>query len=219
MRTLRLGTRPSRLAVKQAEEIRRLLPEIDFEIVVISTAGDEDKTTPLTETEGTDFFTGELETAILEGRIDAAVHSAKDLEENPPAGLTTAAVTVSVSGHDCLVSRNGLPLSALPRGAIVGTSSKNRKEAILRYRSDLAIKNIRGDIDERLAQLDGGKFDAIVVAHAALIRLGYEDRVAEIVPDTIARPHPLQGRLAVQVLKTREDLVRIFEGIDEKAKR
>jgi len=213
---LRIGTRPSPLAIRQVEEVQGLLPFLDLEIVVIYTRGDIDKTTPLSGTEGSDFFTRQIEEALLEGRIDAAVHSAKDMEDKMPEGLMIAAMTSSVSPYDCLVSRNKQGLGSLPPGSKVGTSSRKRKEAILRYRNDLTVKDIRGDIDERLMQLDKGDFDAIIMAYAGLIRLGRENRITEVLQPEIIEPHPLQGRLAVQIKRERKDLLEIFRKIDAK---
>jgi hydroxymethylbilane synthase len=214
MRILKIGSRPSRLAIKQVEEIKLLLPGIEVKAVPIETKGDRDKTTPLSGVEGTDFFTREIEEALIEGRIDAAVHSAKDLEETQPEGLTIVAMTGSLSPHDCLVSQSGKSLKKLPPGSRVGTSSQKRKESVIKYRPDLVVQDIRGNVEERLAQLDAGSFDAVIVAHAALIRLGLEYRIAEIIPRNIIEPHPLQGALAVQVRKDREDLIEIFRSID-----
>ncbi len=216
MLTLRIGTRPSPLAVKQVVEINILLPSVHFEIVKIDTEGDRNKTTPLDKMEGTDFFTRDIEDALLEGRIDAAVHSAKDLEDGIPDGLVIAATTRSISPYDCLVSRSHYRLKTLPARSIIGTSSRNRKEAILKYRKDLLVRDIRGDTGERLEQLDKGEFDAIIVAHAALIRLGHEDHFFEVIPEEVIKPHPLQGRLAVQVRKDRQDLMNLFRGINDK---
>ncbi|MGB3082445.1 MAG: hydroxymethylbilane synthase, partial [Candidatus Omnitrophota bacterium] len=153
---LKVGTRPSPLALKQVEEIQKKMPDIELYPAVIQTKGDKDKITPLTLMENSDFFTREIEQALLKGEIDIAVHSAKDLEENMPEGLTIAAVTRSIARHDVLVSKEGYMLYDLPKKAAVGTSSRNRKEGILKYRNDLIVKDIRGNIDERLAQLDGG---------------------------------------------------------------
>lgn len=214
MKVLKLGTRPSRLAIKQAEEIAALTPSIRFEIITIDTKGDKDKRTPLYKTEETDFFTKELEEALLSGDIDAAIHSAKDIENVIPEGLMIVATTASISPYECLVSPRYGTLTTLPPGAVIGTSSRKRKIAIHKFRDDLVMKDIRGSIEERLEQLDRGYFDAVIVAHAALIRLGYEDRISEIIPPDVIEPHPLQGRLAVQVRKDRLDLIKIFRGID-----
>lgn len=216
---IKVGTRPSNLALKQAQEIRRLLPEVRFDISPIGTKGDKDKVSPLNLHENTDFFTYEIEKALLNREIDVAIHSAKDLEEDPPKDLTIAAMTRSVSRFDALVAKGDFTLDTLPAGSIIGTSSRNRKIGVLKYRSDLATLDIRGNIDERFFQLDKGYFDAIIVAHAALIRLGYEDRVSQIIPLDIIQPHPLQGRLSVQVRKDRKDLIETFRSIDEKESR
>ena len=212
---INVGTRPSSLALKQVEEIQRLVPDLKFDRVPIKTKGDKDKRTPLDSQENTDFFTYEIERALLRRDIDVAIHSAKDLEDNPPQDLTIAAITRSISGFDSLVAKENLTLDTLPAGSTVGTSSRNRKLGILGYRNDLDAIDIRGNIDERLAQLDKGYFDAIIVAHAALIRLGYEDRSSQIIPLGIIEPHPLQGRLAIQIRKDRRDLLKIFRGLNE----
>ncbi|MCG2705223.1 MAG: hydroxymethylbilane synthase, partial [Candidatus Omnitrophica bacterium] len=122
----------------------------------------------------------------------------------------------SISPLECLVSRGNLSLNELPPGARVGTSSLKRKESLLRFRNDLVVEGIRGNIDERLAQLDSARYDAIIIAHAALIRLGYEQRIAQIIPREIIEPHPLQGRLCVQIRRDRCDLSDIFGSLNEK---
>lgn len=215
-RVLKIGVRPSALAVKQAEEVLAQLPQVSVSIVKIETRGDRDKVSPLSGKEESDFFTDGLEQALLKGEIDAAIHSAKDLEEVIPEGLILAAMTLTLSPFECLVSRGNLTLDKLPPAARVGTSSRKRKEAVISFRPDLLVQDIRGNIDERIEQLDSGKFDAIIVAHAALIRLGYRQRIAQIIPQEIIKPHPLQGRIAVQVRKDRHDLRHIFKGLDEK---
>jgi len=215
-KSIKIGSRPSRLAIKQVEEIKLLLPEIDFQLITIYTKGDKDKASSLLNQQNSDFFTFELEQALLNNQIDAAVHSAKDLEKDLPQGLVVAALTNSISPLECLVSKNNIILKSLPRGSRIGTSSQKRKDAVLRFRPDLKIKDIRGNIDERLRQLENNEFDAIIVAHAAMIRLGYENRITQIIPEEIMEPHPLQGRLAVQVLESRRDLLDIFRSIDER---
>lgn len=214
MLTLKIGSRPSPLAIKQVEEISSLLPEILVKIIPIETRGDRDKTTHLSEMEGTNFFTHEIEKALISGHIDAAIHSAKDLESSLPDGLMIAAITHSISPFECLVSRGNIRLENLPFGAIIGTSSVKRKEAIIRFRSDLVVKDIRGDIDERLKQLDSGKFDALIIAHAALIRMGYEHRIAQIISEEIIKPHPLQGALAIEVRQNNPELVKLLSDLD-----
>ncbi len=213
---IRVGVRPSQLSLKQVEEIHLLVPELKFKVAPIKTKGDKDKLTPLSLKENSDFFTFEIEQALLNKKIDIAIHSAKDLEENIPQDLIIACMTKSISKLDSLVSRENFTLETLPTGSIVGTSSRKRKLAIFNYRKDLSTLDIRGDINERLFQLDKGYFDAIIVAHAALLRLGYKNRVSQIISSDIIQPHPLQGRLAVQVRKDRKDLRKIFRRIHEK---
>ncbi len=210
---IRVGSRPSKLALRQVEEIGKRLSGLTLQIVPIATRGDKDKHSSLFGREESDFFTAEIEQALLNGSIDAAIHSAKDIGRFPPPGLTIAALTSSISPFECLVSRGNLTLEQLPPASVVGTSSISRQEALLRYRPDLIVQGVRGDIDERLSQLDHGKFDALIVAHAALIRLGYNKRIAQVIPQEVILPHPLQGRLAVQVRRDREDLFRIFRRI------
>lgn len=212
MTVIKVGTRPSKLAIKQVEEISALLPSVQFKVFKIETKGDKDKKIPLSEVDGTDFFTSEIEQALLNRWIDAAIHSAKDLNANlTDERLAVVAVTSGLSVLECLVSRGGIKLDQLPLGAVVGTSSAKRKEAITRFRPDLIVKEIRGDIDERLKQLDDGKFDTLIMAHAALIRLGYQHRIAQVIPREIIEPHPLQGKLSVQILRDRHDLIQLFK--------
>jgi len=190
------------------------LPGFKFEVIPILSQGDKDKKTPLAFKEGSNFFTYEIEQALLEGRIDLAVHSAKDLEDNPPPGLVIAALTDSLSRFDCLVAAGNFNLDSLPPGSRIGTSSQNRKQAISKYRNDLVTLDIRGNVPERLFQLDRGNFEAVIVAEAALKRLGLEKRISQVIPLDILEPHFLQGRLAIQVRDTRKDLLKIFRSID-----
>lgn len=213
---IKIGIRPSLLAFKQAQEIQKKLPDTYMDIVQIKTSGDLDKTTPLCIKEKSDFFTDEIEQALLKGDIEAAIHSAKDLEEKGPEELAIVALTESVSPYDCLVSQNNLKLNQLPPQSRVGTSSQARKQGIVNFRSDLVVKDIRGNVDDRIRQLDNGDFEAIIVADAALIRLGLQRRISECINEDIIKPHPLQGRLAVQIKKSRSDLRKVFEVLDGK---
>ena len=213
---IRIGVRPSKLALKQAEEVQELLPWLQMEVISIETTGDKDKKSRLIDHEENNFFTYEIEQVLLHREIDVAIHSAKDLEKNIPEELAIVALTKSLSPWESLVSRGNLTLDRLAQGAVIGTSSSKRKEAIARFRSDLVLKDIRGNIEERLEQLDKGDFDAVIIAHAALLRLRLEYRISQIIPEDIIAPHPLQGRLAVQIRKDRIDLFEIFRRIHEK---
>jgi len=210
---IKVGTRSSRLALAQVDEIQTELKGISFEVVTIETKGDKDKETSLSLRENSDFFTYEIEQALLNKQVDIAIHSAKDLEDSPPPELEIIALTMSLSPFDCLVSQGNLTLDTLPNLSKVGTSSQNRKNSLIKYRNDLIIKDIRGNIDERLAQLDRGEFEAVIVAQAALMRLGYKKRISQVISSKIIKPHILQGRLAVQIRKDRDDLREIFAKI------
>ncbi len=205
--SFRIGTRKSPLAIKQAgeaiEELKRVYPGIEVDIVPIDTYGDKDRATPISEIEGTDFFTKEIDDALLRGDIDFAVHSAKDLPDKLVDGLEIALRTPSIDPYDCLVSKLGLKLAGLPLGARIGTSSLRRKAQLKRYRDDFQIVDIRGNIEERLRKLEDSDLDAIVIAAAGLIRLGLEHRITERLPFEILKPHPLQGSLALVVKKER----------------
>lgn len=203
MQTIRIGTRSSPLALKQVEEviapIGKAHPECRFDVVKMKTSGDMDKTIPLEKLEGTDFFTREIEKALLDGKVDLAVHSAKDMPDILPDGLEIAVVLKSIDPYDGLVSKNNLKLEELPPGAKIGTSSLRRKSQLRAFREDFQIFDIRGNIEERLKKLDEHDLDAIVIAAAGLIRLGLEDRITEKLPFHILKPHPLQGCLAIEI--------------------
>ncbi len=200
-KTYRIGTRTSPLALKQVEEILQTLgkfyPDFKAEVIGIDTYGDRDKITPISEIEGTDFFTKEIDEALLKSRIDFAVHSAKDLPDNLAPGLFIAAITKSIDPYDALVSKKNLKLDELKVGAKIGTSSLRRKAQLKNYRKDFQIVDIRGNIEERLKMLEETELDAIVIAACGLIRLELEDKITQRMPFEILKPHPLQGSLAV----------------------
>ncbi len=193
---------------------------VKFEIKTYETTGDKDKITPISNIEGTDFFTDAIDEALLNGEIDFAVHSAKDLPDVIPEGLTVACITESIDPYDVLVVRAGLEhlgsLDKLPYGTRIGTSSTRRKEQLKKYRSDFQIVDIRGNIEERLRLLDSqNSLDAIVIAAAGLIRLGLENRISQRIPFEILQPHPLQGCLAVVVKESDEELVNLFKRMNK----
>jgi hydroxymethylbilane synthase len=199
---LRVGTRPSPLAIKQTDELKKLFPLVNFEVVIISTLGDKNKITPLPSVEGSDFFTREIDQALFEREIDIALHSSKDLPDKLNDGLRVVLETKSISPFDVLVSKGKLKLKDLPYASRVGTSSRRRKNQIRALRQDLMIVDVRGNIGERLALIDAGKIDALVVAHAAIIRLGLEHMISEVFNGDDFIAHPKQGSLT---LVTRED--------------
>ena len=198
-RPLRLGTRASTLAVTQSTLVADALRALgaDVELVMIRTAGDQ--RAPDTAW-GEGAFVGALEAALLENRIDLAVHSAKDVPTKEDARLRIAAYPTRADPRDALVCRDrGGSLAALPHGARVGTDSQRRTAFLLARRPDLRMHPLHGNVDTRLARLDAGDTDALILAVSGLIRLGRTDRIGEILDATVVPPAPGQGSLAVQV--------------------
>jgi hydroxymethylbilane synthase len=194
---LTIASRGSQLALWQARWVGVKLSALGHEcrIEIIKTTGDKITDVPLAKVGGKGLFTKEIEEALLDGRADLAVHSLKDLPTELPAGLTLAAVPEREDPHDAVVGRK---LADLPYGAIVGTSSLRRAAQLRRLRPDLIIESIRGNLDTRLRKLDDGQYDAIVLAAAGLKRLGWADRIAEILPPEIMCPAVGQGALAIE---------------------
>lgn len=216
-RTIKIGTRKSPLALKQVEEILDALKRqgifLSHEIVGLDSPGDVDKQTSISEVEGSDFFTRTLDEALLRGEIDCAIHSAKDLPDEIPVGLEVAVMTSSEESADALVSKTGAKIFELPSGTRIGVSSERRKKQIKKLRPDFKIIDIRGTIGERLQQLDDGKFDAVIIAAVALLRLGWAHRIAERLDSEIFPPHPLQGRLAILARDNDKTVLRLFEKV------
>ena len=193
--TIRIATRQSPLALLQVEELVREAGITDYELIKISSYGDKHKEQSLMDsTLASDFFTRELDEALLTGKADIAVHSAKDLPYPLTPGLQVIALTEGKDNSDSLVARDGLTLATLPPSSRVGTSSAQRKDELLKLRPDLVVIPIRGTIEERIAQVDSGHIDALIVATCALERLGLLSRATERLP---FKTHPLQGKLAV----------------------
>lgn len=213
--TIIVGARPSRLALKQVEELAQKLPDVCFKVVTIATDGDQDKTTPFWLREGSDFFTRQIDAAVIDRDVDCAIHSAKDLPDTLDERLAIAAITAPIDRHEVLISKNNRALDELPEAAVIGTSSLRRKEQLKKYRPDIKIVDIRGNIEERLALLDTKPhLDAIVIAAAGLVRLGLEHRISQRLWLKQFAPHPLQGQLAVVVRKDNIPLQKIFSALD-----
>ncbi len=207
MTSIRIITRSSRLALAQVEELLKIYPELQADVTSTTSYGDRHKEVSLMSDIAPDFFTRELDHALLSGTHDIAVHSAKDLPYPLTPGLEIYALTEARDKSDSLVTRNGSTLATLPAGARVGTSSKQRKAELQRLRPDLTVVPIRGNIEERIAQVDNGSIDALIVASCALDRLALSHRRAERLPFAT---HPLQGHLAVVGLQGRSELRAIF---------
>src|SRR3989475_1501065 len=206
LKSLRIGTRGSALARWQAEFVRSGLARhgVAAELVIIRTSGDRDRQSSLRVIGGKGVFTKELEDALLEERIDLAVHSMKDMPTTPPAGLEISAICEREDVRDALISRDGLKLDQLPSGARIGTSSLRRQAQLRHYRSDLEMVDMRGNVDTRLAKLAQGDYHAIVLAKAGLDRLGKAEQISEIVPPEICLPAAGQGAIGIETRK-RED--------------
>ena len=196
---LRIGTRGSRLARAQAAAVAVALGERGerFEIVTIKTSGDRILDRPLADAGGKGLFAKEIEEALLEGRIDIAVHSMKDLPTGLPPGLRLAAVLPRENPADVLVS--AVPLAQLARGARVGTSSVRRKAQVLRARPDADCVILRGNVETRLARFDSGAMDAILLALAGLKRLGLAVRATYVLPTDEWLPSLAQGAIGVEI--------------------
>ncbi len=204
-RRLTLGSRPSKLARWQTSHILDLLqaawPGLSCQVVTLVTEGDKKLEHPLPEIGGKGVFTAELESALLSGEIDLAVHSLKDLPVDERPGLCIGAISERADARDVLVSASRRTLSQLPLGARVGTSSPRRSAQLLAVRPDLAILPLRGNVDTRLRKaLDAVRheYDAIVLAAAGIQRLGLSQHVTEYLPFEVMLPDPGQGALAVQ---------------------
>jgi hydroxymethylbilane synthase len=200
-RPLRLGTRASALALWQARHVASLIRALPgappVELVPITTTGDVRVDVPLWAVRGRAFFTKEIDRALLEDRIDVAVHSLKDLPTAMERGLALAAVLRREDPRDALVSRTGAPLAQLPQGARIGTSSLRRRAFLARARQDLRLLELRGNVPTRLERLERGDYDAIVLATAGLKRLGLEHRITQHLSPEEFPPAVSQGAIGV----------------------
>jgi hydroxymethylbilane synthase len=207
----RIGTRGSKLALAQTQQVIDLLrsfePEAEFSIEVITTRGEVEDKKPLTEIGGTGVFTAELEHALLKNHVDIAVHSAKDLPTEIPIGLTIAAFTARIDPREALISQHHERLIHLPQGAIIGTSSPRRQFQLTRLRGDLKFVPFRGNVDTRLKKVRSGEVAGTVMACAGLIRLGLMHEASEIFPLDLILPAAGQAALALQC---RHDDLRCF---------
>lgn len=205
-----IGTRSSKLALWQAEYIadclRKQYEGIEVELEHIMTRGDKIIDVPLAKIGGKGLFTKELEVAMIENRIDLAVHSLKDMPTVLPEGLALTTITKRLDCGDALVSPKYQTLENLPKGAKVGTSSLRRKAQLLNIRPDLDIHNLRGNVNTRLRKLEEENFDAIVLAVAGLKRLGFGDKITQIIPRKYCLPAVGQGALAIETRADDEEI-------------
>lgn len=198
----RIGTRASALARAQTDEVALALqhahPAVQLSIVETATRGDQDRQSSLSVIGGTGVFVKELEQALLTGHIDLAVHSLKDLPPRLAAGLALAAVTTRADPRDVLISRNRQRLEQLSSGACIGTGSGRRRAQILELRPDVAIVDVRGNVDTRIRKVSNGEVEAVVLAAAGLARLGRLNEVSEVFSTDVIIPSPGQGVLALE---------------------
>ena len=201
MKPIRIGTRGSQLAKWQAEYVRKRIFQstgVEAEIVIIKTTGDHLQQAPLSEVGGQGVFIKELAEALLEEHIDLAVHSVKDIPTDVPSRLCFPAVCRREDARDCLVAGKGETLATLRKGARVGTSSLRRQSQLRHHRSDLDLRELRGNVDTRLRKVESGEYQAIVLAKAGLDRLGLGGRITEVLSPDICMPAVGQGAIAVQ---------------------
>jgi hydroxymethylbilane synthase len=200
--SIRIATRQSKLALWQADYVAGLLraahPQLQIELVKIVTQGDRILDRTLADIGGKGLFIKELEVALSEGRADIAVHSMKDVPSDLPPGMVLAAMLPRADARDAFLSLHHPSLQALPRGARVGTSSLRRQCQLRHWRNDLEIVPLRGNVDTRLRKLDAGEFDAIILASAGLIRLGWGERITQLLPVELSLPAVGQGIIGIE---------------------
>lgn len=214
---IRLGTRQSALALWQAEYISNALRSLghQVELVKITTSGDI-STTPLGQSGGQGVFTKEIQRALLDNRCDLAVHSLKDLPTEIIPSLALAAVPEREDVADCLIS-GGLTLSELPRGARIGTGSPRRKAQMLHLRPDLAVIDIRGNVDTRIRKLDEGQFEGILLAYAGLHRLGLTSRITQKLTNELMLPAVGQAALGLETRSDDSETIQAVQQLDHPA--
>jgi hydroxymethylbilane synthase len=214
-----IASRRSRLAMWQSEhvagELRRLYPHCEVSILGITTSGDRIVDRPLAQVGGKGLFVKELEAALEDGRADLAVHSAKDVPMHLPQGFFLAAFTAREDPRDCLVSNVSASLEALPRGSIVGTSSLRRESQLRERHRALKVQPLRGNLDTRLAKLDRGECQAIVLAAAGLKRLGLAARIRALLEPEQCLPAPGQGALVIECREERGELRERLAPLDD----
>jgi hydroxymethylbilane synthase len=214
--TIKIGTRGSSLALWQANWVKDTIsgnhPKITVELVIIKTKGDKILDVPLAKVGGKGLFVKEIEEALLDGRIDIAIHSMKDMPAELPEGLCIGAIPERENPCDVVISKEGLKLSELPEGATVGTSSLRRSSQLYKVRPDFNIVALRGNIDTRIKKLKAGEMDAIILAAAGVHRLGFKEVITEYIEHENMLPAVGQGALCIE---SRVNDKRIEDILDE----
>jgi hydroxymethylbilane synthase len=217
---LRIGTRGSQLALCQANWVKeRLLqthPDLQVTLVKIKTTGDRIQDAPLAKIGGKGLFVKEIEEALIQKRIDLAVHSIKDVPTELPVGFHLSAVTKREDPRDVFISKDATSLKDLPQGAKIGTSSLRRQAQLLHFRGDFEMVSLRGNLDTRLKKLRAMNLDGIVLALAGVKRLGLEERITEIIPTEISLPAIGQGALGIETRKDDEEVEERIQFLNDK---
>ncbi|MEM7724748.1 MAG: hydroxymethylbilane synthase [Cyanobacteria bacterium P01_A01_bin.45] len=220
-RTIRIGSRKSQLALVQThwvrEELQKSFPNMNFEVQTMSTQGDKILDVALAKIGDKGLFTKELEVGMLNGDIDFAVHSLKDLPTTLPDGLTLAAITERENPADALVvheKHKDKQIDALPEGAVIGTSSLRRLAQLRNKFPHFSFKDVRGNLNTRLSKLDSGEYDALILATAGLQRLGMGDRVHQVLPAEISLHAVGQGALGIECREGDEEIISLLKVIE-----
>lgn len=209
-----IATRESQLALWQANNVKAsleaLYPEINVELLGMTTKGDQILDSPLSKIGGKGLFVKELEKALLDGEADIAVHSMKDVPMEFPEGLGLSVICEREDPTDAFVSNAYNSIEELPQGAVVGTSSLRRSCQLQMNRPDLVIKNLRGNVNTRLRKLDEGEYDAIILATAGLVRLEMGDRIKTRISDTFSLPAGGQGAMGIECRSDDAELIKLL---------
>jgi hydroxymethylbilane synthase len=222
MKTIRIGTRGSRLAIAQTEialvALRKVHPQVRFEVIPISTKGDVDKR-PLFTLDEKGIFEKEVNEAVKQGEVDFAVHSLKDIPSDLSDDLSVACVLKRASPNDVLVTDNGQKLKDLVSGSVVGTSSLRRAVQLTKTRSDLNVRPIRGNVETRVKKVINGEYDAVILAEAGLARIGMKDVIVERFSIRNFVPAPGQGAIAIVCRRDHTTLAGLVQQIEDRRSR
>ncbi len=217
-KNIRIGTRGSQLALYQAKKVKatleNLFPELQVEIKIIKTKGDKILDVALSKIGDKGLFTKEIENELIDGTVDLAVHSLKDLPTTLPEGLKLGAVLERGEFRDALVSKNGKKLSELGTGDVVATSSLRRQAGLMKMNNQIVIKDIRGNVNSRLQKMEDGYCDAMIMAAAGLQRLGLEKYITEIIDPEIIVPAVSQGAIAIEIRMNDPEVEQLMQKIN-----